>query len=90
MKYILVSSQFQYANMRKPPTKSVTDVQLQIAILLANGMVHEAFEYMRVIISQFFREIEILLYFIACNNFSINFIGKKESKWMRNADEVFP
>ena len=76
--------------MRKPPTKSVTDVQLHIAILLANGMVHEAFEYMRVIISQFFREIKILLYFIACNNFSINFIGKKESKWMRNADEVFP
>ena len=71
MKYILVSSQFQYANMRKPPTKSVTDVQLQIAILLANGMVHEAFEYMRVItyryyfLSQFFHEIKILLYFIA-------------------------
>ena len=38
----------KYANMRKPPTKSATDVQLQIAIFLANGMVHEAFEYMRV------------------------------------------
>ena len=38
----------KYSNIRKPPQKSSTDTQLQIAILLANGMVHEAFQYMRV------------------------------------------
>ena len=38
----------KYSNIRKPPQKNMTDIQLQIAILLANGMVHEAFQYMRI------------------------------------------
>ncbi|TRY74821.1 hypothetical protein TCAL_05664 [Tigriopus californicus] len=37
----------KYSRIRKPPQKDLSDIQLHIAILLANGMVHEAFQYQR-------------------------------------------
>lgn len=42
----------KYCNVRKPPQRKVVDIQLQIAILLANAMVHDAFQLMRLKRSQ--------------------------------------
>ena len=33
--------------IRRPPQRDLADIQLQVAILMANGMVHEAFQYQR-------------------------------------------
>ena len=32
---------------RRPPQRDLADIQLQVAILMGNGMVHEAFQYQR-------------------------------------------
>ena len=37
----------KYCNVRKPPLRKAPDVQLHLSILLANGMVHEAFQLVR-------------------------------------------
>ena len=37
----------KYCKIRQPPQKDMIDVQLQVAVLLANGMVHEAFQFQR-------------------------------------------
>lgn len=37
----------KYTKIRQPPQKDLFDVQLNVAILLANGMVHEAFQFQR-------------------------------------------
>ena len=37
----------KYSKIRQPPQKDMFDVQLNVAILLANGMVHEAFQFQR-------------------------------------------
>ena len=37
----------KYTKIRQPPHKDIFDVQLNVAILLANGMVHEAFQFQR-------------------------------------------
>ena len=42
----------KYCNVRKPPQRKSVDIQLHISILLANGMVNEAFQLMRLKRSQ--------------------------------------
>ena len=37
----------KYSKIRQPPQKDIVDVQLHGAVLLANGMVHEAFQFQR-------------------------------------------
>lgn len=37
----------KYSKIRQPPQKDIVDVQLHVAVLLANGMVHEAFQFQR-------------------------------------------
>ena len=37
----------KYTKIRQPPHTDIFDVQLHVAILLANGMVHEAFQFQR-------------------------------------------
>jgi len=37
----------KYTKIRQPPQKDIFDVELNVAILLANGMVHEAFQFQR-------------------------------------------
>lgn len=37
----------KYSQIRQPPHKDMTDIQLHISVLLANGMVHEAFQFLR-------------------------------------------
>jgi hypothetical protein len=54
----------KYSNIRKPPQKTSTDLQLQIAILLANGMVHEAFQFQRDKRSSTYIE-DLLTYFLS-------------------------
>ena len=37
----------KYTQIRKPPQKDPFDIQLHSSVLLANGKVHEAFQYQR-------------------------------------------
>ena len=61
----------KYSKIRQPPQKDIIDVQLHVAVLLANGMVHEAFQFQRLkgrnseleriqLLSYFYSKAEIL------------------------------